>query len=651
MRETFFVRQDDARKKTVYLLLLFVLCVALIILAVYFLLTGIVLLYLHTGVRRTALHLEMLRPQIFSAKLFASVAIPTTALVVGAALYKVRQLSAGGPAFARLFNAKRVYRATIDPAEQRLNNVVEEMALASGIAPPLIYVLENELGINAFAAGTRIENGAIIVTKGALECFNRDELQAVIGHEFSHILNGDMRMNAKLAGFVHGIVVLHLVGRAILDLDGKSSKPRLRRSHNSGSNLIYLVGGILMAVGWIGAVFARAIKSAASRQREFLADASSVQFTRNPSGLTAALKKIGGLAEGSVVSDPNAEMVSHLFFANGLSISPSRWFATHPPLLERIQRYEPGFKGNFDELDLTALSAADDFQPVAEVLQAIAAANAIKPEQAAASIGNPAMRHIEAVRALRGNIPEALENLVAEPYGARAVIYALLLSRDPAIRSEQSPLLFQNLDPHIRTRISAAVNSLPQLDPRLRMVLVNQSISALRQLDVKEYADFRVRLADISGRDASLSIFEVMLEQILIRNLDHYFIESNKRLPTICKIDLLLPQICTVLECLAAAGHNEPARALDAYRAGLRSLKIGAENERSGVAAPSLQEFRAALRLLDSAKFEIKESLLNAAAQVVLRDGEINLDEGELLRALAESLGVPIPPFCPINDS
>ncbi len=649
--QTFFIHQELARKRTVYLLFLFAACVFTIIICLYLAISVLLLVYLRSNQRHLQFELALFQGQIFNPTLFAAIAIPVSLVVLITALYKTWQLSAGGPAFAMLFGAKRVYPATTDASEKRLVNVVEEMAIASGIAPPSVYVLEDEEGINAFAAGSRIENAAVIVTRGALKLFNREELQAVIGHEFSHVLNGDMRMNAKLTGFVHGVLVLFLFGRMILDLNRRPNRGYYIYSRRSGAAemFILLLGLVLIAIGWIGTIFARLIKSAASRQREFLADASAVQFTRNAHGLTSALKKIGGFEAGSAIANPNGETVSHFFFANGLSFSPSRWFATHPPLEERIRQFEPSFRGRFAPVTGSDQSNADEFQPVSEVLQALAQTVSIKPAEAKSSIGSPGTRHILQAQALSREIPEELDLLVSEPYGARAVIYALMLSRDPDIRVNQAKILYDNLDPHIREKISQVINSLGQLNPKLRMTLVNKAIAPLRHLDMREYSDFRVRLGALSGQDSKLSIFELMLEQILIRNLDHYFVENRKRPPTICNLDLVLPQTCIVLKSLANLGHEDKSKAQEAYNAGLGQLKPGLRARDDFENTSSVLDFKQALQVLDSANFPVKQKIINAAIQVVVNDGEIRVEEGELLRALGESIGVPIPPLCPLR--
>ena len=216
------------------------------------------------------------------------------------------------------------------------------MAIASGMPVPDIYVLEQESGINAFAAGYTPGDAAIAVTRGTLELLDREELQGVIGHEFSHILNGDMRLNIRLMGVLFGIMVLGLIGRMILRSGHHASIVSSRRGR--GAPAVLIIGLGLAILGGIGVFVARAIKASISRQREFLADASAVQFTRQTDGLASALKKIGGYEEGSHLQAADPEEVSHMLFGTGSRLSGM--FATHPPLTERIQALDPHFKAS-----------------------------------------------------------------------------------------------------------------------------------------------------------------------------------------------------------------------------------------------------------------------------------------------------------------
>lgn len=324
----FYEAQDRARRKTRLLVVLFCLAVLAIIMIVYLVVDALV--GPGPGIR-------------FDAGLFGLVAGGVIVLVGTGSGVRTHQLRRGGSAVAELLGGRRVDPGMSDPGERRLVNVVEEMALASGIPVPAIYVLDNEEGINAFAAGHTPEDAAVTVTRGALEALNRDELQGVIGHEFSHIFNGDMRINVRLMGLLFGLLLLAVAGRILLGVRPVGGQRR------GGDGRVALIGVVLILVGFIGVFFGRIIQAAVSRQREYLADAASVQFTRNPRGLAGALRKIRDSVEaggpGGRVWNAHAEEANHFFFVRGVGGLLTGLFATHPPLEERIRRLEPGVSG------------------------------------------------------------------------------------------------------------------------------------------------------------------------------------------------------------------------------------------------------------------------------------------------------------------
>jgi len=267
-------------------------------------------------------------------ELYLGGAAVTAGIIFVVSIISVAKLADGGSAVAEMIGARRVAPDTRDPLERRLRNVVEEMAIASGVRVPGVYVMDGESGINAFAAGWDVSNSVVAVTRGTLETLTRDELQGVIGHEFSHILNGDMRLNIRLIGVLAGIVFIGSIGEFLM------RSVRGSRSRNTGG--IFLVGLAIFVIGYIGLFFARLIKAAVSRQREFLADASSVQFTRNPDGIAGALDQIRSAS--AFIANRYAEEMSHMFFGQSLKLWLGGLFDTHPPIDERIRRVRPGFQ-------------------------------------------------------------------------------------------------------------------------------------------------------------------------------------------------------------------------------------------------------------------------------------------------------------------
>jgi Zn-dependent protease with chaperone function len=336
----FFQRQEIARRNTKLLEVYFVLAVIGIILTTY-LAFAVFVGYL--GLRHHAFQPTSEYGFLWNPKLFLGVSVGTLIVIIGGSVFKTSQLAGGGSAVAEMLGGRPISANTRDPDERKLLNVVEEMAIASGTPIPQVYVLPGEETINAFAAGHSTSDMVVCATHGCLKYLTRDELQGVVGHEFSHILNGDMKLNLRLMGLVFGILCIAMMGRILLDTRGSSSRDR---------NPLPLVGLALLAIGGLGVFFGKLIKSAVSRQREFLADASSVQFTRNPAGLSSALQKVGGM--GSRIDDPNAEDASHFFFANGLRESFAGIFSTHPRLEDRIRALDPSWDGKFKSVDVQA---------------------------------------------------------------------------------------------------------------------------------------------------------------------------------------------------------------------------------------------------------------------------------------------------------
>ena len=348
MSADFFENQDAAERNTSRLVWLFALAVIAIALTLYALAVVV------TGVqgqdpRTGALQVALLW---WNPELLSLVALGVLIVVGGGSLYKISQLRAGGKVIAEQLGGRLLHPDTTDRHERILLNVVEEMAIASGTPTPPVYLLPDEQGINAFAAGFSPNDAVVGVTRGAVLALSRDELQGVIAHEFSHILNGDMRLNIRLMGVLHGILIIGIIGYFLLRSAMFSSLGRRSRDNNG---MIFLGLGIgLIVIGSLGTFFGNWIKASVSRQREYLADASAVQFTRNPLGIAGALKRIGGFAEGSKLASPNAPEASHLFFGQALRGGLSSIFATHPPLGERIKRLDPSFQGDFESYATTA---------------------------------------------------------------------------------------------------------------------------------------------------------------------------------------------------------------------------------------------------------------------------------------------------------
>jgi Zn-dependent protease with chaperone function len=361
MATDFFERQSAARRSTKWLVVLFSFAVVAIVGIVFLAsLAAVGGFKQYASQATTSSSVESPLSDVDYTNLQWEVPLGACAvtllLIGGGSLFKIAQLNGGGTTVAESVGGMRIAPNTTDPLERRLLNIVEEMALASGVPVPPVFMLPEEQGINAFAAGYSPSDAVVAVTRGTAEQLSRDELQGVVAHEFSHILNGDMRLNIRLIGLLHGILLLSLVGRILFRMTAYSGR---RRSKNDSAGAILVVGLVLIIIGSIGALMGNLIKAAVSRQREFLADASAVQFTRNPGGIAGALKRIGAAIKGSLLKHPNAAEMSHLYFGQGVWEGFSGLMATHPPLKKRILRLEPNWDGKYPETPATPAAIAE----------------------------------------------------------------------------------------------------------------------------------------------------------------------------------------------------------------------------------------------------------------------------------------------------
>ncbi|MDB6109895.1 MAG: htpX 1 [Pedosphaera sp.] len=643
----FFERQDTARRHTKLLVVYFILAVIGIIAAVYL---AVALIFAGNGLKH---HSAALPDLLWNPKLLLGVAAGTVALIFCGSSYKTLQLSSGGSAVAEMLGGRPVDANTADPDERKLLNVVEEMAIASGTPVPQVYVLPEESGINAFAAGHTTSDMAVCVTGGAIRSLTRDELQGVIAHEFSHILNGDMRLNLRLMGLVFGILCLAIVGRILLETRSGRSKDR---------NPLPLLGIALLIIGGIGVFFGKLIKSAVSRQREFLADAAAVQFTRNPGGLASALKKVGGC--GSRIEDPNAENASHLFFANGLTESFSGLFSTHPPLVERIRALDPSFDGQFTPVRLEQPETARVTPPPARAIlpprlgdllggtvgtatAALGGAGGVPLTRTLPQVGTMTAQHLDYAADLRSKLPPELTNAARDPMSAVALVYAMLLSPEAVMRAQQLVLLQKQIDPAIYQEVTRLAPVTEGLETRARLPLATLTPGALRRLSPSQYQQFSENLKFIIESDQQIELFEYTLQKMVLRQLDPNFTPPRKQVVQFYVLKPLITDCAVLLSALAYAGHVERGEIEKAFREGARQLSLGGL-PLMDAAACGLDKVDAALNRLNQGAPQIKKLVLSACAATVAADGVVQENEAELLRAVADTLDCPIPPFLSI---
>jgi Zn-dependent protease with chaperone function len=626
----FFENQDRARRKTGRLVVFFVLAV-LAIIAMLYALAILVVGYqgheLSSGARFSELGW-------WDPELLVQVGLLALVIVGGGSLFKIAQLRGGGKAVAESLGGRLVHSDTGDPTERKLRNVVEEMAIASGTATPPVYMLDDELGINAFAAGFSPSDAVVGVTRGCAEQLSRDELQGVIAHEFSHILNGDMRLNIRLIGIVHGILIIGIIGYALLRGAGLA---RHRGSRDNSGAALLAAGFGLMIIGFLGTFFGNLIKASVSRQREFLADASSVQFTRNPDGIAGALKKIGGFETGSQIEHPNAPEASHMFFGRGIASGINALFSTHPPLAERIRRLDPSFDGDFAGA------------PAAGPPSAEAAVSGFAGAPAATAfdqIGQMTPAHLRHAAQLIASLPTEVVESAHEAYGARAVIYALLIDRDADSRRIQLDRLASHADPAVHAETRKLLPLVERVGTGARLPLVDLAIPALRELSPSQYAAFKANVEELIEADRTIDLFEWTLQRILLHHLAPEFERTRPTRVKYGSLKRVVPHCQIVLSTLAHAGSRSEANASHAFGLGASELGVP-ELDLLPAHCCGLAQLDAAFAVLEELAPQPKGRLLHACAVSVAADREVTVVEAELLRATADSLGCPMPPLLP----
>lgn len=596
----FFEKQERARLQTKWLVFYFVFAVI-----------GIIAV-LHIGFS------TMLSQPLDDWKMLGFTAAGVLVSVLIGSLVKIAELAKGGKAVAEMLGGVPVNPSTTDDGERRLLNVVEEMSLASGVPAPQIYVLEEE-AINAFAAGYGTADAAVGVTRGCIEHLTRDELQGVVGHEFSHILNGDMRLNIRLMGLLNGILFLALVGGALMRL-AATSRPRPSSEKNSGSIVAALVAGglVLYIVGWIGVFFGKLIKAAVSRQREFLADAAAVQFTRNPNGLAGALSKIA--SHSSRLVHPKAQEASHMFFGNGLAEAWLGLFATHPPIQARIAEISPNFDAQNPSPKPPSLPPAETVFPGEAQLQAATSMLAGLPD-----FSRPAMREI---------------------HSACAMVFALLLSQDESMRDSQIAGLAA--DPCMQGEIEQLFARRGQLTSAQRISLVDLAIPVLRGLSPQQYGVFSAQVKQLIEADGQIHLFEYTLQKLLLRHLDANFTKATPVRVRHRSLVPLLPDTGVLLSAIANADDGDSATLDAAFQAGVTQLGAAASAfPLARQASVNLKDFDRALEDLSAASLEVKKTILTACSAAVVHDGAVNDTQFELLRAVADTADCPMPPLAP----
>ena len=655
---TFYESQHKARRKTGVLFGYFLLAVLCIVIAVNTVVYLTLVMSDATG---------MMTPrQWLMSPLGWGTALLTLAVIAGGSFIRYLKIKSGGDAVAAMAGGRLVLPETKDPLEKRLLNIAEEMAIASGTHVPRVYLLENEAGINAFVAGYNTNNTILAVTRGALENLTREELQGVIAHEYSHILNADTRINLNLIAILAGILLIGQIGESLL----RSARYRSysSRRENAGGNLV--LGLALMGIGYIGLFFGRLIKAAISRQREFLADASSVQFTRNPSGIGGALFKIGTLTRGSHLDSRHAEEMSHMCFGETLQVGFSRMLATHPPITERLKAIDPSLparmKSRYQTGKLTLADGRTAFTSagggdavVAEQAAAFAGGDQSpssfqpqpqpQPEQTAAefaasgahlkgSVGALTPAHIEAAEAVHNAITGALLSIAHQAAQADSILYALVLTTMNTHGKQAMALIEQQRASQCAETTRQVYYALREQPEAIRLPLLDIALCTL-ETHTRERKDQVLALArSLIELDNRFTLYEFIYFSLM----EKYLAAPKAKQKTIKSYQPVENAIGVLLAATVLASGNTPQIKQQIFE---QTIKGFSNQDFSAllVRPPSLQTLSEATGLLNRLAPLLKQPLIDACVDCILHDNRVTANEADLLRAICERLDCPMP--------
>lgn len=652
----FFQRQANARRKTSLLVFLFLSAVVLITLAVC------VVGYLFTRSESTnlAFHYWLLSDH----GLMTSGAV--VALIAIGSLVRWIDLAGGGERVAKMVGARPIDPDTRDSDERKLRNIVEEMAIASGVPVPDLFIMDNETGINAFVAGYTPGEAVMVVTHGAITQLTRDELQGVVGHEFSHIFNGDMKINVRLIALLAGILMIGQVGAFLLRASFFSRHRSSRSSRDGRSQAAFgAIGLALFVIGYVGVFFGRLIQAAVSRQREMLADASSVQFTRNPEGIAGALFKIG-FKGGYLDTTSHASDMNHMCFGESTRMKFTSLLASHPPIEDRINSIQPGMLArlrsrlrdtepdgnlrhsvNAPEAGIAAGFAdiAKDIYQPATKHRTSPLASTPEPAPLSEKVGTVSSQGEDfAVRFLQ-QLPSTFRNLLYTRAGAIQLCYAMLISELP---SEEQQERLSIIPPH--PLLSPETELLGKLIPGLRSIgegvrfpALELAMPALRKLDPEERAGLMNNVQKLVAADNRVTLFELALTTFLSRHLSEtagHSVAVKYR-----SYRRVLPALKRLLTLMARAGTTNSAEAEELYRQAMAGFKDTRGKDQAVLEKVTMRQLREALQVLNGLSPLLKPAVIDACGHCILHDGKVQVREYELMRLVADQLDCPMPPL------
>jgi Zn-dependent protease with chaperone function len=656
----FFEAQDNAIRKTRRLVGLYLLAVLAIVVAVYFAVTAGMVVYRglaheSQGPAQDAVAMPLWDPW----RLLYTAAGVVLSVGLGSGL-KILSLRGGGAVVANTLGGRLVERDTRDPKRRQLLNVVEEMAIASGVPVPEVYLLPDEPSINAFAAGWGTHDAVIAVSAGALQQLSRDELQGVVAHEYSHVLYGDCRLNIRLMGLLYGIMMLTVfaqllrlllrggrgVGRRGPVLVGRGGKGGGKGGGGALILAVLLVIVLVTIIGYIGTFFGRLIQAAISRQREFLADAAAVQFTRNPDGISGALKRIAAHAEHGVLSHPHASEAAHMFFADGLQRPFASALATHPPLKARIRRIQPDWDGEVEAAapstpaEQVAVAAtappATGVQPAGDFISGMAVIGAI---------GTLGQSRLAAARRLTESIPESLDQPMRTPQGARHAVIGLLIVDNPDDNAEQWRRIESAVPAGELPALRSTVEAVSRLPRPARLGALELAATTLTQAGAAERANLQQLIDQLITADDKLSLYEACVRRILRERLTR----GDQAPAAASRVHYLelKPEVARAAGVLLAivareaAGRDDPESAIQDALADLYLLR--GKVPRVAPAESGIDKLDTALDTLRRSAFALRAQCLRAVVHCIKQDGNLTAEEAEVLRMISLGLDCPAP--------
>ena len=660
----FFESQDLARRNTKRLVLLFVLAVIAIIIAIFVL-----------AVIAVALSTKAGGDEILGIatdwRLIGGVIASVLAVVGTGSATKMVALRSGGQAVASMLGGRRIVGNSNDMLERKVSNVVEEMALASGTPVPPVYILDNEQSINAFAAGFTVDDAVIGINRGTAEKLNREELQGVVAHEFSHILNGDMRMSLRMVAILNGILLISLIGGHCLSAMNRASYHTHRRSNDNekgqGAQFVFLlIAAGLYAIGSIGLFFGRWIKATVSQQREYLADASAVQFTRMPESIGGALKMIGGASELSHMQSSGSEEISHMFFG---ASRRSLMFATHPPLIKRIRKIDEHFDGDFKRFvsqreerrkrreaarkkEKEQKKKAFDFLHGMDQFEQFESMKfPINPIMLIAGIGIPTDQDVEFSELMVNEIPAPILHAARETFSARCIVFASLLDPDEEILQKQIAIIEQQQIKGTLESTVKMVELLKQLPKTLRLAVFEIIQGTLSAMSPSQYPVFRETVNSLIMADEKVTLFEFFLSHHLLVHLDRCFLPQPKNRNLFNSPTQLKDEIVQILSVLVIAGNDSEAQRLETFEQAIQNVFPDLPNSKTWFEAEwDPERLSKALKKACNALPMVKKEILSAAVVAISHDKIYTVDEVELFRAISESLDCPVPPLVATHD-